>query len=157
VQDVALQHFLKALLWFRTIILQDAAVLYAQHPEASIFKFVPFTSPAFHVFASLSTSQITEVERAACTAFENFPDNLVRGLHGAITAISIEHQKSIDMNTARFDAFQQMLIQISGTDEFGQSRRSHRKKVSIAGVSPASSFQTFFNFHDHHSSFATTS
>jgi hypothetical protein len=123
------------LLWFHTVILQYASVLYAQHPEAGIFKFVPFTSPAFHVFAASSTSWITEVEHAARTAFKNLPDNLVRGLRGAITTISIEHQKSIDMNTACFDAFQQMLVQISGTvDEFGRSRKSHRKKVSIAGA-----------------------
>jgi len=134
-QDVALQHFLRALLWFHTVILQDAAVLYAQHPEAGIFKFAPFTSPAFHVFTGSSTSRIAEVEHAARMAFENLPDNLVRGLRGAIAAISIEHQKSINMNTARFDAFQQMLVQISGTvDEFGRSHKSHRKKVSIAGA-----------------------
>jgi hypothetical protein len=125
------------------VALQDAALLYSQHPDAGIFRFAPFSSPAFHVFAASSASRIEEVERAARMAFENLPDHLVRGLRSALASVSIEHQKSIDENKARFDAFHEMLSSISGAmQQVGSSRKPRQMQSSVPSM-----FAQFFLLH----------
>jgi hypothetical protein len=76
-QDGALRHFLQVLVWFHAVILQEVALLYPQHPGATIFKFGIFTSPAFRASAATSASRMEEVEQAAQLAFNNLLEHLV--------------------------------------------------------------------------------
>jgi Centromere DNA-binding protein complex CBF3 subunit, domain 2 len=57
-QDVALRNFLEVLIWFRTVLLQDAAILYTMFPHANIFSYPPFCSPVFRDFATTSVARI---------------------------------------------------------------------------------------------------
>ena len=49
-QDNALSALLDLLVYFRRVLLQDAAVFFAMYPSFPIFKFSPFNSVLFQQF-----------------------------------------------------------------------------------------------------------
>jgi Centromere DNA-binding protein complex CBF3 subunit, domain 2 len=112
-QDVALRNFLEVLIWFRTILLQDVAILYTMFPHANIFSYPPFCSPVFRDFAATSVARIKEIEEEAQLAFKNLPENLVTSLRGAVTTVQLENRKADDENKARLDALQGSVLQMS--------------------------------------------
>lgn len=112
-QDVALRNFLEVLVWLRTVLLQDVAVLYMMFPNANIFSYPPFCSPVFRDFATTSVTQIKEIEEEARLAFKNLPENLVTSLRGAVTTVQLENRKADDENKARLDALQDSVLQMS--------------------------------------------
>jgi Centromere DNA-binding protein complex CBF3 subunit, domain 2 len=112
-QDVALRNFLEVLVWFRTVLLQDAAILYTMFPDANIFCYPPFCSPIFRDFAGTSVARIKEIEEEARLAFKNLPENLVTSLRGAVATVQLENKKADDENKARLDALQDSVLQMS--------------------------------------------
>jgi len=76
--DMALKQFLRLLLWLRRVFLQDAAVLFSQHPTCPIFQqHSIFHSTAFHVFAESAHSTLADAEERARLALERLPDHLI--------------------------------------------------------------------------------
>ena len=71
--DIALKQFLSVLSWFCTVLLQDGAVLYSQHPELPIFRFHPFNTPQFQLFAAQLVQQVANAEETSRLAFRNLP------------------------------------------------------------------------------------
>lgn len=57
-QDFALRNFLGVLRWFRTVLLQDAALLYTHNSTCAMWNYAPFNQPEFRSFASASTNII---------------------------------------------------------------------------------------------------
>ncbi|THH17357.1 hypothetical protein EW146_g3440 [Bondarzewia mesenterica] len=87
--DLALQQFLRVLIWFRRVLLQDAAIIISRHgPDFSIFHFPPFNTPAFRSFAADSSQTITNAESAAEQAFRNVPAELAKGVRWVSKATS---------------------------------------------------------------------
>jgi len=126
-QDVALQHFLHLLVWLRIVLLQDAAILYTKYPDANIFAYAPFNTPVFRTFATSSTAAIEEVEEAAHLAFKDCPENLARGLRGAIAAQQLENKKGSKAINARFDMLLEELQHASRAASQAQgTRRSYK-------------------------------
>ena len=112
-QDVALRNFLEVLIWFRTVLFQDAAILYTMFPNANIFSYPPFCSATFRDFATMSAARIKEIEEEAHLAFKNLPENLVTSLRGAVMTVQLESKKADDENKARLEALQDSVLQIS--------------------------------------------
>jgi hypothetical protein len=74
--DIALWQFLHLLMWFRVVLLQDAAVLFMRYPQCSLFKYLPFSTPTFHDYASASVSRIDLAEQEARLALQRLPENV---------------------------------------------------------------------------------
>jgi hypothetical protein len=90
--DISLKQFLCVLQWFRTVILQDCAVLYVRRPDLPIFQFRPFNTPRFKEFAAASVNDITRAEGEARLAFENLPEHVICSLRGLVTTLTLEQQ-----------------------------------------------------------------
>ena len=98
--NIALKQFLSFLTWFRTVLLQDGAVLYSQHSQLPVFQFHPFNTLQFHAFASQSAQQVASAEEASCLAFQNLPQHLIASLQGIVTNLSLEQQAQQAENEA---------------------------------------------------------
>lgn len=110
--DIALKQFLSVLTWFRTILLQDGAVLYSRYPQLSIFQFAPFNTPQFHAFASQSVQQVASAEEASRLAFQNLPRHLIASLQGIVTNLSLEQQaQRVENEALRFEVRQHVATQ----------------------------------------------
>lgn len=113
-KDIALRQFLSVLVWFRVVILQDAAVLYSQHPHLSFFTFRPFNSPAFHDFAASSAATIAHAESKARLAYENMPEHLIAGLRGTYADLRMEQRKEQENNARQLGDLRQQYSQLEG-------------------------------------------
>ncbi|KAN0080020.1 hypothetical protein V8E55_009586 [Tylopilus felleus] len=129
--DIALKQFLSVLTWFRTILLQDGAVLYSRYPQLSIFQFAPFNTPQFHAFASQSVQQVASAEEASRLAFQNLPWHLIASLQGIVTNLSLEQQAQwVENEALRFES--------KGQRAVGGSGRASRSVSLPVPVPPAS-------------------
>jgi len=96
--DYTLRNFLLLLVWFRRVLLQDAAVIYHSHPSCQIFGFAPFNTPAFKQFSAAAPASIVEAEQAASVALQNLPEHMVRSVRGIITDVNMsQRQQSNEM------------------------------------------------------------
>ncbi|KAG1874883.1 hypothetical protein F4604DRAFT_1925032 [Suillus subluteus] len=75
--DIALHQFLSVLLWFRLVLLQDAALLYTKHPKIPMFRFKPFNTQCFWDYAHDAVQAVMQAEEQARMAFHNLPQHLV--------------------------------------------------------------------------------
>ncbi len=75
-RDITLWQFLTLLQWLCVVLVQDCALLYAQHPTCPIFSFPPFTFPTFIAFSANTTALVTATEEEAQLAFHNLPDHM---------------------------------------------------------------------------------
>jgi hypothetical protein len=100
-KDIALRQFLKPLLWLRTVLLQDAAVLYSLYPYSQLFSHRPFNTKLFREFATSSVSIIAHAECEARLAYENMPEHLVAGLRGSYAELWLEQRREQEENTCQ--------------------------------------------------------
>ena len=99
-KDIALHQFLQLLIWFRLVLLQDAAVHYQSCPRCPLFSYAPFNTQQFRSFSAQSTIDIAKVEEEACLTFNHLPEHLVLSLQGAVSGISLEQRQEREMNEA---------------------------------------------------------
>jgi hypothetical protein len=71
--DIAMHQLFKIFIWFRTLLLQDGALLYTKYPQASL---PPFNSREFREFAASSVDLIAEVEARGPLAVKNLAHRL---------------------------------------------------------------------------------
>jgi hypothetical protein len=69
-KDIALRQFLKLLLWLRTVLLQDGAVLYSLYPHSRLYSYRPFNTKLFREFAARSVAIVEHAESEARFAYE---------------------------------------------------------------------------------------
>ncbi|KAK7053517.1 hypothetical protein R3P38DRAFT_3254085 [Favolaschia claudopus] len=123
-EDYALTDFLKMLIWFRTVLVQDAALLYVAHPEAELWNYPPFHSPSFRNFARTSATAIKRAEEDASLQLKNLPHQIAETFRGMVTQLHVEQQLNHEKNEAR-SARMYAMIQ----DTLALSRPSKRSKV----------------------------
>ncbi|KAK7056117.1 hypothetical protein R3P38DRAFT_1377096 [Favolaschia claudopus] len=132
-RDIALRQFFKLLVWFRTVILQDAALIYKQYPDAPLFKYAPFNTAAFQQFAAASVQRINQIESEANLALKNLPQNLVRGFQGALAGVSLAHRAERDETRVYIERLEcqiQVLTQQFMQQSLGKGKGS-RKTMKI--------------------------
>ncbi|PPQ83383.1 hypothetical protein CVT24_006465, partial [Panaeolus cyanescens] len=102
-EDGVLGHFLNMLVFLRCIILQDAAVLFQQFPDAPIWKYAPFNSVEFKSFSAQSTAIIQQAEESARQSLSNLPSNIANTFRGSMVtthARQLEHQQIVQASTS---------------------------------------------------------
>jgi hypothetical protein len=100
-KDIALRQFLKLLVWLRTVLLQDAAILHSLYPHSRLFSHQPFNTKLFWEFATSSVAIIAHAKCEACLAFKNMPDHLIAGLCGSYAELWLEQHWEQEENTHR--------------------------------------------------------
>lgn len=89
VVDLALVGFLRLKIWLRTVIIQDAALLYPCLPSCAIFKYTPFNTPAFAHFAAHFSHDVDRLTNDYEQRVKSLPQvfaEAVRGImHTSIT------------------------------------------------------------------------
>jgi hypothetical protein len=93
-RDIALRQFLRLLVWLRTVLIQDCALLYARFPLCPIFRFAPFTYPSFITFSNNATAIINTGEQNACLTFQNLPNHMARSMHGYATDLQMKQDQN---------------------------------------------------------------
>jgi hypothetical protein len=133
-RDTALHHFLQVLVWFCTVLLQDAAIMYSKYPDSNIFSYIPFNSPVFRTFSASSTARIKEVEEAASMAFKNLPENLANGLRNAVATMHLGHQQATEEHMACLRNMQENMLNVAkAVDDLAGSRSSRRRSKTFHG------------------------
>jgi hypothetical protein len=76
------------------VLFQDCAIIYAKHPECSLFRFAPFTYPSFQEFSAKAVANLAAAEEKARLAFYNLPDHMARSLQGYATNLRFDQQQN---------------------------------------------------------------
>ena len=134
--DYALKHFLDTLVTLRTVLLQDAAVLYAKHPECAVWKFKPFNTTAFAEFARTSTVVLYNAELDAKRKLQSLPETVAGSMRGIVESIDIQQSQARKDQDARFDFIEGLLI--------GQISSKSRGRGGLSSISSGLA-RMFFN------------
>lgn len=138
--DMALKQFLQLLIWLRTVLLQDAAVLFTQDSTLPIFRYSIFWSATFHTFAAASQLTLANAEEKARLAFEHLPDHLIRSLRGILADSKMEQQQdreehrrqlsAVDEHFSRVETLLKTLVGAQGCGQRGKAGET----LSICGL-----------------------
>lgn len=101
--DQALISLLGALRFFRQVLLQDGAVLFAKYPDLALFKYHPFTSAVFRQFSADSVITIQNAEERARQNLAQLPEAMAMSFRGILETSSVRqetiHQSIQDTQT----------------------------------------------------------
>lgn len=96
--DYSLKNLLMLLIEFRTILLQDGAVLHTKYPNLKIWHYPPFNTPIFSEFSATSTHIMENAAAEARHQLEHLPEAISRTMEGVLQTISMKQQQtSADM------------------------------------------------------------
>lgn len=133
-RDIALQHFFGLLTWLRTVVVQDAAVLYTQYPNAPIFQYPPFNSRLFRDFASTSTAVIAKAEQDVAMALEKLPQTIANTFKATMARLAIDQELERESSKAYQDEIRERIVLLQElVENGGTSRSTKRRKVAEAG------------------------
>src|ERR1700678_1026491 len=92
-QDNALSALLDLLVYFRRVLLQDAAVLSAMYPCFPIFKFSPCDSVLFQQFSASSLEIITRTEADIRHQLARLPEDVAATFKGLLTSSAMQDEE----------------------------------------------------------------
>nr|GAT42467.1 predicted protein [Mycena chlorophos] len=92
-RDIALHQFLHLLIWLRSVLVQDAALLYTMFPDSPIFGYPPFNSAEFRTFAALSVEHLEKAEREVALALQNLPQHLAHTFNASMSQVFLEQHR----------------------------------------------------------------
>ena len=90
--DQALISLLGALRFFRQVLLQDGAVLFAKYPNLELFKYHPFTTAEFCDFSAESVTIIQNAEERAHQNLAQLPEAMAMSFRGILETTSIRQE-----------------------------------------------------------------
>ncbi|KAJ4475105.1 hypothetical protein C8R41DRAFT_923707 [Lentinula lateritia] len=129
-EDYSLDQFLSLLLYLRVVLLQNAALIYVEHPDSHIFKYTPFDSMIFRDWAQTAKTTVEVAETEAREAFKNIPTNLVSSLRGVLVTERIESER-------RHELLRQELLSVVCTTSKTKNRPQKRKRESVSIIGEA--------------------
>ncbi|KAJ7060174.1 hypothetical protein C8F01DRAFT_1084569 [Mycena amicta] len=132
-RDIALRKFLLMLIWFRTVLAQDAALLYTSYPDSPIFSWTPFNSAEFRKFAAGVTDTIARVEQEVALSLKNLPTHIAQTFTAAMARVGMEQQARHNELTMRLEELQNAPV---GDDGRSQKRRRLGYDVSPPTLEP---------------------
>jgi hypothetical protein len=106
-RDNALLSLLGTLRVFRRVLLQDHAVLFSKYPDLALYKYAPFTSPAFHKYSSDSVHAIETAEESARHNLQQLPEKIASTFRGILATNSLNQeriQQSLQLTHMQIDA-----------------------------------------------------
>jgi hypothetical protein len=133
--DQPTKNFLDTLLWFRTVVFQDAAVLAATlYPDAPLFQVYPFNTEAFQVFKTDFMLQLKMVEDGSKKSLMVMPDAIATAVHAAITLATSRFDQQLRLIREDFQDLLQTVNQTVagalGSDRSHQGRKRRRCSAS---------------------------
>jgi hypothetical protein len=90
-KDISLKNFLNFLVWCRSILLQDLAVLYQDHSKSAIFQFAPFNTQQFYEYTQKFQEQLTLLRAKSLKALDSYPEDFVGDLRSILIAQQMEN------------------------------------------------------------------
>ncbi|KAF8195181.1 hypothetical protein K438DRAFT_2126985 [Mycena galopus ATCC 62051] len=131
-KDIALAQFLRLMCYFRTVLVQDFAILFTKYPTCPVFKLPPFNSPTFRHFAAQSSARIVAAEDKAKLALANLPRSVAETFRGAVTNFSLEQKREQDASRAYMEGLHQKISLVSDLMQHNMSGTTSRKRGSLA-------------------------
>jgi Centromere DNA-binding protein complex CBF3 subunit, domain 2 len=125
--DYALRNFLRLLIWFRRVLLQDAVVIYQSHPSCAIFGFAPFNTPTFKLFADQAPSVITDAEKKASEALRNLPEHVVQSVRGVVMDVGMAQRQQNDEIQNLKNAFESKMASLESVLALALGSKKNRK------------------------------
>jgi hypothetical protein len=117
--DYALKHFLDVLEWFRTVILQDTAVLFSKYPKCTLWTHAPFNMPEFEAFAMSSIRILEQAEEDARRKLERLPETVATSMRGVVEAMEVRQNQDRNNLNTKLDYVQSLLLH-----QLGSKKRS---------------------------------
>lgn len=127
-RDIALRQFLRLLTWLRTVLVQDAALLFVDSPHATLFKYAPFNSPVFREFAAASTANIVAAEEQARVALQNLPQQMAQTMQGILTGHALELERTHAAHRADLKGMREDVTNLMAVVEIMAAPKRARKK-----------------------------
>ncbi|KAJ3502645.1 hypothetical protein NLJ89_g8791 [Agrocybe chaxingu] len=101
--DYSLKQLLILMPQLRTILIQDAAVLFPQYPGLSVWNFPPFNTSEFRDFAKSSVLMLEQAELEAKHRLEALPEKMATSMRGIVETLEIKHTKDNEKLNNRLD------------------------------------------------------
>jgi hypothetical protein len=101
-RDYMLEELFKVLLWFRMVILQDAAILSCRYPGCQLWNYPPFNTDHFRSYASASEELLAIAEREGEARLNRLPDAVATSFRGIITSQAVEQRRDRSLNEQSF-------------------------------------------------------
>jgi hypothetical protein len=105
-KDISLKNFLNFLVWCRSILLQDLAVLYQDHPESAVFQFSPFNTQQFYEYAQDFQEQLRLLRAKSLKALASYPEDLVGDLRSILITQQLENLTRDRTFSSRMDGLE---------------------------------------------------
>ena len=127
--DIALEHFLKMLIWLRRVIVQDAAVLAIKYLSCQLFTHPPFNTPLFHSFVVGSSKTLHDAEDEARARLTILPDAIASSFRGIISNQTIQAKRDHGINQQAFADVNQRLNLLTSLVSASMGSSTRKKKV----------------------------
>lgn len=108
--DYSLKNVLLLLRELRTILLQDAAVLYAKYPNFRLWDYAPFNTDLFLQFSQSSNQILERAEEDAQQKLAALPHVVARSMEGILRTIAIQRQQDNNEAASRMEFFAKLTI-----------------------------------------------
>ncbi|KAF9063616.1 hypothetical protein BDP27DRAFT_1367866 [Rhodocollybia butyracea] len=140
-EDYSLDQFLNLLVYLRSVLLQDAALIFAEFPACHVFTFAPFNSSVFQDWAQNSRAIVDSAEAEAREAFKNIPTNLISSLRGILVTERIESER-------RHQSLHQELLSAVSLNVLPATKnKSRKRKRKISTTEPLAANINTSNTH----------
>lgn len=132
-QDSRQRDYALQLIFLCTILVQDAALLYAQDPSYALWDFTPFNMPEFRAFAVSAPAIVLGAEERTRAAFQNLPEQYAASVRGVTTNFFLEqqlHHSVLDTRLDRLEASLHVLQEsMAHSSRWSASRTSARGRA----------------------------
>ena len=133
-QDYALRNFLELLVWLRLVLLQDAVILFNEHPECGVWNFAPFNTPGFRQFAAQAVTVLQTAEAEAAAAVRNLPEACARTMQGIATHSLVQQRQQFDTMHANMRGMASTMQNLeSAVTDIARGRTGRRRKNKVTG------------------------
>lgn len=136
-QDFALRNFLGVLRWFRTVLLQDAALLYTHNSTCAVWNYAPFNQPQFRSFASASTNIIIAAEQRARAAYEKLPERFAESLRGVTTGFAVDQHRYHEKLDTRLASLEDMVKTLASRQASAPTRSRKTRCATTPPLPPS--------------------
>jgi hypothetical protein len=130
-EDLSLLGYLELMMWFRSIVIQDAAVLWRKHPDSALFEFPPFSTESFQNYAADFEGRMDVILTTRQTEMVHLPQAIADQLaasFGVLTARTIRRDKAL---LDRFDQLSSQFVTLKDMFENSILDRGRRRRKSF--------------------------
>ena len=135
--------------YLRQVLIQDAAVIYSQHPDYSIFQHPPFNSNTFKGFSDTVTVVIERAEDEVLLQTKKLPGDVINVVHASLMKSAIhkeEMQRSNELINARISEHMLLVKDLTVATFLHGSTAKKRKAVEAFLDTPSGKLITTISY-----------